>query len=208
MSRYFVHCPLNFAKKQLNIDHHVCLNFSQNCLCHSHCLWHPIAISQKCEGGMRMSNWACSIRTSPAVSKKLMRARMKLLLVRVKYIEDESIKSKMKMKVFQDADDDESIVGVRVNAPFLWVGSHALPLWTSSPQLLTLSSEYLYTWYYNMYIITIVNKPSIAPTIVNFESWNTWALELANWQTCRGATIVNSNLNIEKLNLWTAMSQH
>ena len=62
--------------------------------------------------------------------------------------------------------------------------------------------------YYNMYIITIVNKPSIAPTIVNFESWNTWALELANWQTCRGATIVNSNLNIEKLNLWTAMSQH
>ena len=118
------------------------------------------------------------------------------------------LKSKMKMKVFQDADDDESIVGVRVNAPFLWVGSHALPLWTSSPQLLTLSSEYLYTWYYNMYIITIVNKPSIAPTIVNFESWNTWALELANWQTCRGATIVNSNLNIEKLNLWTAMSQH
>ena len=62
------------------------------------------------------------------LSKKLMRARMKLLLVRVKYIEDESIKSKMKMKVFQDADDDESIVGVRVNAPFLWVGSHALPL--------------------------------------------------------------------------------
>ena len=53
---------------------------------------------------------------------------MKLLLLRVKYIEDESIKSKMKMKVFQDADDDESIVGVRVNAPFLWVGSHALPL--------------------------------------------------------------------------------
>ena len=130
MSRYFVHCPLNFAKKQLNIDHHVCLNFSQNCLCHSHCLWHPIAISQKCEGGMRMSNWACSIRASPAVSKTLMRARMKLLLLRVKYIEDESIKSKMKMKVFQDADDDESIVGVRVNAPFLWVGSHALPLWT------------------------------------------------------------------------------
>ena len=38
------------------------------------------------------------------------------------------LKSKMKMKVFQDADDDESIVGVRVNAPFLWVGSHALPL--------------------------------------------------------------------------------
>ena len=28
------------------------------------------------------------------------------------------------------ADDEESIVGVRVNAPFLWVGSHALPLWT------------------------------------------------------------------------------
>ena len=53
---------------------------SQNCLCHWHYLWHPIAISQKCEGGMRKSNRACSIRTSPTVSKKLMRARMKLLL--------------------------------------------------------------------------------------------------------------------------------
>ena len=30
--------------------------------------------------------------------------------------------------VFEDEDEDESIVGVRVNAPFLWVGSHALPL--------------------------------------------------------------------------------
>ena len=28
----------------------------------------------------------------------------------------------------EDEDEDESIVGVRVNAPFLWVGSHALPL--------------------------------------------------------------------------------
>ena len=149
MSRYFVHCPLNFAKKQLNIDHHVCLNFSQNCLCHSHCLWHPIAISQTCEKGMRMYEQLSMFnKDKPSRIKEIDEGENEIIVSACqvnwgrKYC---CLKSKMKVKVFQDADDDESIVGVRVNAPFLWVGSHALPLWTSSPQLLTLSSEYLYT---------------------------------------------------------------
>ena len=160
MSRYLVHCPLNFAKKQLNIYHHVCLNFSQNCLCHWHCLWHPIAISQKCEGGMRMSNWACSIRASPAVSKTLMRARMKLLKCK---------SSKLRTKVLLFKVKDESISRRGRWWKYCWSSGQRsfslgrqsrTPIVNLEPTIVNFKFGILVHKYYNMYNITLwTNHP-------------------------------------------------
>ena len=43
-------------------------------------------------------------------------------------------------------DDEESIIGAQVNAPFLWVGSHALPLWTQLKFVTAHHRRTVYIW--------------------------------------------------------------